>query len=138
MRVDWLMGGCCRPDRGGKQCPPRRAHPRLAPPRDEPAVRGLATKVGERAPANMWLVPVPWYDCMVGFSVVGQYLCPPEPDPCWMETTIILWNICSCKRIKDSTTETSHVDQLKDRAFGSARPRQRFRRPGSSQAPSSS
>jgi len=23
-----------------------------------------------------------------------------------METTIILWNICSCKRIKDSTTET--------------------------------
>src|SRR6516162_6439492 len=52
------------------------------------------------------LVPVPWYDRMVGFSVVGQYLCPLQPDPCLMETTIILWNICSCKRIKDSTTET--------------------------------
>jgi hypothetical protein len=43
---------------------------------------------------------------MVGFSVVGQYLCPLQPDPCLMETTIILWNICSCKRIKDSTMET--------------------------------
>src|SRR5215471_4906436 len=55
-----------------------------------------------------------------------------------MESASFLWNICSHKRIKDGTTETSHVDHLKVRALVCVRPRHRFGRDGRPEAASSS
>src|SRR6516162_5364101 len=74
---------------------------------------------------------------MTGF-LANQYLCPLKLDLCCIESADLLWNICSCKRIKDGTTETSHVDQLKDRSLACARPRDCFGRDGHPQAASSS
>src|SRR5262249_48047699 len=72
MRVDWLMGGCCRPDRGGKLCPPRRAHPRLVLPEMNPPLGVSRVKWGSTHPQICGRVPVPWYDRVVGFSLVGN------------------------------------------------------------------
>ena len=72
---------------------------------------------------------------MTGLSWRANTSALLELDLCCIESADLLWNICSCKRIKDGTTETSHVDQLKVRALACVRPRHRFGHDGHPKQP---
>ena len=76
------------------------------------------------------MVLIPWYARMVCFRGRANTSVRLKPDPCRMESASVLWNIRSCKRIEDETTETSHVDQPKVRTRACIRPRDRFGRNG--------